>query len=161
MVNLRWSMLVCAVLAACQPRPPEPQIPRSAFAAKPAAWSRTSLEALTVPKTAKHLQLIVTPGWAKGEHFAWLIADGTEVLAVYRTLTSELGEVIDEASHRYFSNVPSIIDSRSFVILGSYKPPPPPPPDPGGFPGGYVQSIMLTAQALNKEALRLESAIVK
>ena len=44
MVNLRWSIVI-AVLAACQPVPPEPRIPRAAFSFKPVAWSRTSLEA--------------------------------------------------------------------------------------------------------------------
>lgn len=162
MVNLRWAILLMTVIfAACTPAgavpstPPKPS--REALAAKPIDWSKRTAGAVLVPSSVKHLQLVITPAWKDGEQFAWLVSEGTDVVAVYRSTGKELGELVGEVIQRSFASKETVLDKRSFVILGSFKGPPPPPPDPGGLPGPYVESVLDAAFRLNNEALRNEA----
>jgi hypothetical protein len=153
-LSISFVFVACAAQASGPSGVPKPS--RAALAAKPVEWAKRSPGTLLVPSSTKHLQLVVTPGWTKQEHFAWLIAEGTEVVTVYRSTNKDLGEILGEVLQRYFPSS-SFQDTRSFVILGSIKGPPPPPPDPGGFPVPYVESVLAAAFRLNREALQQEA----
>lgn len=171
MVNVRSSMLtlwICAMVTACgaravcpaQPPPLSPQV----FAAKVIPWDSRGTAPLVLPALARHVQLIITPGWAADEHFAWLISNGTDVAVVYRCTASQVAEIVEAANRAFVPTAGSPTDKVGWVILGSTLPPPPPPPYPGGLPGdrveylprGYVQTVVDTAWELNREQAQIE-----
>ena len=158
MVKQRWSMLLIGVfVAACAARtggPPEaPKPSREALAAKPIEWSQRERGAALVPASVKRLQMVITPGWEKGEHLAWLISDGTEVIAVYHSTGNSVGEIVDAVAHVVYASEGGVADRLSWVLMGAFNPrPPPPPPGPGGMPQIYVEQVMGTAWRLNRQA---------
>jgi hypothetical protein len=170
LLKLRWSSLfLVAMLAACgahggQPNPSDsgqpsgsaPRATREALAAKPVDWSKRDPAEAVVPTTTRHVQVLVTPGWAREEHYVWVVSDGTEVLRVFRTAGAEVSEAIGAAMRTYYPSQGTPLDAQSFVMLGSFKLPPPPPPDPGGLPGDYVERVMRDAWNLNQQALQAE-----
>ena len=152
-------LLISVMITACGARsagpPAAPKASRAALAAKPIEWSKRDPAVPIWPASVSHGQLIVTGGWAQGEHYAWAISEGTDVVAVYRCTTDQLGEIIDLAGRAFRPTVSKPGDEASFVILGSFKQPPPPPPDPGGFPGPYVEQVLHAAWTANYEATAL------
>lgn len=162
------SWLILAAIAACGspaaagPAAPAPvAVPKpspAALSARPVAWSKRG-PAVALPASAKHLQLIITPGWAKDERFAWVIADGNDVVVVHRTTSDDLGDYIEAIARSIYAKPGSSLDRRSVTVMGAYKPPPPPPPpDPGGgprpFPRIYVETLLQAAFNVNREAIR-------
>ncbi|HEX7837793.1 MAG TPA: hypothetical protein VF469_10035 [Kofleriaceae bacterium] len=166
-----WILMACAVTA-CAVRaagpttatvvpPPSQQV----LATKVVAWSR-DMAPRALPAQVKRVQLILTPGWAEDEHYAWLISDGTELVAVYRCTAGQRGEILDVTSRLVMPVVGTPLDKIAFGVLGSIKPPPPPPPGPGGEPGlaverlpqAYVQGVRQAAWNLNAEQQRIEGA---
>jgi hypothetical protein len=160
-VNVRYPILLNAIFAAAcaaqSARPgtiaTAPPASRAALEAKPVAWTRTSAELF--PKSLGRLQIVITPGWADGEHYAWLIANGTDVIRVYRSRSQEIGEIIDAAVRTVYPTVGTPLDSLSIGVVGSIHKPPPPPPDPGGFPELYVQDVMRTAWGIDREQVKV------
>lgn len=164
-----WILMACAVTA-CAARaagpatvlaapPPSQQV----LATKVVAWSR-DMAPRALPAQTKRVQLIITPGWARDEHYAWLISGGTELIAVFRCTTTQRSEIFDAASRLVMPTVGTPLDKIAFGVLGSIKPPPPPPPDPGGEPGlvverlprAYVLGVLQDARNLNAEQARIE-----
>lgn len=167
-----WILMTCAVTACAAgaagpttarlaaPPPPSQRV----LATKVAAWQSRDPAPLTLPAQARRVQLIITPGWARDEHYAWLISGGTELIAVFRCTTTQRSEIFDAASRLVMPTVGTPLDKIAFGVLGSIKPPPPPPPDPGGEPGlvverlprAYVQGVLQDAWNLNAEQARIE-----
>jgi len=164
-VKLRWSMLIGIFVAACGARsggPPQaPKPTREALAAKPIEWSQREPGSVLIPASVKRLQMIITPGWENGEHLAWLISDGTEVVAVYHSKGNSIGEIVDAVTHLIYASGGGVADRLSWVLMGSVNPrPPPPPPGPGGLPQIYVEQVMGTAWRLNRQAEALAGEAV-
>jgi hypothetical protein len=116
------------------------------------AYSRDT--AITWPRDTTRRQLVISGGWQPDERFAWLIADGTKVIAVYRTTTQdELDELVAKVTRGLvFATVGSPDDKNSWGIAGAIKiPDPPPPPEPGGFPEYYVDRVMTAAWRLSTQ----------
>lgn len=167
-MNLRTSMLglaMCAT-AACGARPGPPPVSPGVLEAKVVVWQRDATP-IKLAAQVRRVQLIITPGWVKDEHVAWLIANGTEVLEVFRCTSLERAELTDIANRTTLPTLKDPVDHISFSVLGSINKPPPPPPDPGGIPGGlqvaklprvYVQNVLDAAWNLNAEQVRIDAA---
>jgi hypothetical protein len=136
-------------------RPPKPS--PAALAAKPVAFTRRDQITAVLSTSITHLQLVITRGWARDEHFAWLISDGTNVLSVYHiTASNQLGDVIGAVVNTVYPTVGTPLERASFGVMGSiHAPPPPPPPEPGGFPQIYVEQVLTAAWRMNQEQVRL------
>jgi len=167
-VKTRWlTLLIGLVVGACSgsARPVlAPKASEAALATKAIPWQQRDPRTPLVPASVKQLQLILTPGWDKDEHVAWLIADGTEVIAAYRSTGNDLGELVDAVTKTYVASA-SPANKMTFVMMGSYTPrPPPPPPGPGGMPGIfpqiYVEEVMRTAWNVNHEAARVNATAI-
>jgi hypothetical protein len=158
-VNVRHPMLLSVILvAACAAqagRPgtvaTAPPANRAALEAKAVAWTRTSAELF--PRSPARVQIVITPGWADGQHYAWLIANGTDVIRVYRSTGSEISDIVDAAIRTVYPTTGTPLDQLSIGIVGSFHKPPPPPPDPGGFPEAYVQEVMRTAWGIDRQQM--------
>src|SRR5262245_20214875 len=152
-VNVRYARLLIAVtMAACAGRSggattiaTAPPASRAALAAKPVVWAKRDTSVAVLPKSIGRLQIVITAGWTAGEHYAWLVSNGSDVIRVYRCASTEIGDIMDAAIKTVYPTVGTPIDKISFGVVGSIHAPPPPPPDPGGFPGDYVQQVMRTA----------------
>jgi hypothetical protein len=164
-VNLRTTCLLMSIAtAACaahaQGVSEGPQPTREALSARPIPWKTGSLD--LVPTTILHLQVIITPGFERGQHFAWFTRGGKEVVVVFSASTSDVDEMSDELNGRYIPEQGVPGDNRSFVIFGTYKGPGgPPPPDPGGFPIAYVELVMQAAFDTNVAQVHADQAAAK
>ena len=119
-----------------------PPLSAEARQAKPVPYSRTV--ALTWPRDARKLQLVISGGWQPDERFAWMIADGTKLVAVYRLGTREdLSDLLVKlAQGSIYATTGGVQDTRSWSIAGAVPlPNPPPPPEPGGFPPEYLERV--------------------
>jgi hypothetical protein len=115
---------------------------------EPVDWGKRGTEPLAVPASTKHVQLVITGGATRDEHYAWLIANGTDVIGVFRASSSEVADVIGAAAGAARVAVASPLQTASFVAIGTiYAPPPPPPPHgkPPFFPPIYVEDVMRLA----------------
>lgn len=104
------------------------------------------------PREARRRQLVITNGWSRGDHYAWLIAEGTKVVSVYHLRTgADLDSLLTRAGRGLVgASMGSPLDKASWSIAGVIVvPDPPPPPEPGGFPLWYVQRVMDTAWSLD------------
>ena len=147
-VCLLMSIATAACAAHAQGVSEGSQPTREALNVKPIPWKTGSLD--LVPTTIQHLQVIVTPGFLRGQHLAWFTAGGKEVVVVFSASTSDVDEMSDELNRRYFPEQGVPGDKRGFVIYGTFKGPGgPPPPDPGGFPVAYVELVMQAAFDIN------------
>lgn len=156
-VSLLMSLAIAACTAHAQGVTDGSKPTREALNARPIPWKTGSLD--MVPTTILHLQVIVTPGYSRGSHFAWFFAGGRDVVVVFSASSSDIDEMNSELDHRYFPTEGSIGDRRSFVILGSYKGPGgPPPPDPGGFPVSYVEMVTQAAFDTNIAEVHIDEA---
>lgn len=158
-VNMRWSMLsVVAMSAACMrpAGPAEPKPSPAALATQPVEWAQRDPAAPLIPPSVKHLQIVITPGWSNDEHYAWLISEGTEVIALYHLTAKDLTEVISATTRLYAAASNGAVDRSSFVMIGSIHAPSPPPPGPPGMPPFYVGQVIQAAQGVNRAAAGLE-----
>jgi hypothetical protein len=164
-----WVLMIAALVAAgacatsspraARPPPPSPE----ARATKPIDWSTREASHKPWRAPGKRLQLVVTGGQAKGEHYAWLVANGTVVLSIYRCAEGEVQQVIDAfLGDMTLATVATPSDSASWGILGAaIKPdPPPPPPEPGGFPLKYIGEVMTTAWRMDRQVQGLSGAVI-
>lgn len=164
-LNVWCSSVLFIAMAACAARPAAttiaaPPASRAALESKPVAWAERDRSIALVPRSIRRVQLVITPGWAAGQHYAWLISNGTEVIRVYRCAGTEIGEVVEAAVRTVYPTGSTPLDNLSFGVLGSIHTPPPPPPDPGGFPGDYVQQVMRTAWGMNHEQAQIDREAV-
>jgi hypothetical protein len=115
------------------------------------------------PATTKRRQLVISGGWRADEGFAWFIADGTKVVAVYRTTTKDdLDDLVAKFTRdMVFTTVGSPTDKASWGIAGVIQPPPPPPPEPGGFPWDYIERVHAAAWRLDTQVLQPQLQPVK
>jgi len=163
--NLRYASLLVLALVACGGRAPAPNnvtappASRAALAAKPSVWAERDRSVALFPKSIGRLQIVVTPGWVEGEHYAWLVSNGTDVVRVFKARSTEIGDIVDTAIRTVYPTVGTPLDQLSIGILGSFHKPPPPPPDPGGFPGDYVQEVMRTAWGIDREQVKIGGEI--
>ncbi len=146
-----------------QPQPMQPQRPPVSTAARQARaipYVRTTTRTVW-PAGSTRRQLVISGGW-RGERYAWLIADGTRFVAVYRAGTrAELDELVEKFIHEMvFETVGSPTDKTEWGIAGAIKVPlPPPPPEPGGFPWDYVDTVMAAAWRLDTQVLQPQQAL--
>jgi hypothetical protein len=166
-VNVRYATLLITMMAACAGRSSgpttaaiAPPASRAALEAKPVAWAKRDMSVPLLPTSIRRLQIVITPGWTAGEHYAWLISNGSDVVRVYRAAGTEIGDIVDAAIKTVYPTVSSPLDKISFGVVGSIHAPPPPPPDPGGFPGDYVQQVMRTAWGMNREQAQIDAVAV-
>ena len=167
----RCGLLFFVSLVACAPRataPAEPgearaePAPRAMVDAKPVEWAKRATPALEWPANAESVALIITRGWDPDEHFAWLIANGSDVVAVYRANARELDDVIDQAMRTARTRVAGGGgvggNSASFVMLGTiYVPGPKGPPHViPGWPAQYLDDIYNAARGAHRETQRLQ-----
>jgi hypothetical protein len=128
--------------------------------ARPIPWKTGGLE--RVPQTIRHLQVVMTPGFQKGQHFAWFLAGGRELVVVFSGSSSDIDEMSTELSNRYFPEESVPGDSRSYVILGVLKGPGgPPDPGPIGFPEAYVTMVTRAAFDVNIAQVHVDEARVE
>jgi len=159
--NMRLASFLLLAIAACAARPvgpndvTAPAATRAALAAKPLVWSERDKTAALFPRSIGRLQIVVTPGWVEGEHYAWLISNGTDVLRVFRARSTEIGDIVDAAIKTVYPTVGTPLDQLSIGVLGVIHKPPPPPPDPGGLPELYVQDVMRKAWGIDREQVRV------
>lgn len=164
-VNVRYTVLLILTATACAARAPAPgavtapPASRAALEVKPVVWAERDKTAVLFPKSIRRLQIVVTPGWAEGERYAWVISGGTDVIRVFRARSNEIGDIVDTAIRTVYPTVGTPLDQLSVGVLGSIHTPPPPPPDPGGFPGTYVQQVMRTAWGMNREQAQIDGEI--
>jgi hypothetical protein len=155
--------LIGAMTAACAPRsagpgfPSPPAASAAALAAKPVEWSKRGSGPLVWPAQVRHVQVIITHGWDKGERFVWLVANGTDVVSVFDTTTEDVVAVVDAAVNAYRPVISTPIDSASFGILGSTYSPPPPRPQLT-LPKVFVEHALGMAWRINLAAERAEAA---
>lgn len=165
MAKLRYGSLLLAVAAcAAGPRGPTevtaPAATRAALEAKPVVWAERDKSVALFPRSIGRLQIVVTPGWAEGERYAWVVSNGTDVIRVFRARTTEIGDIVDTAIRTIYPTTGTPLDQLSIGVLGSIHAPPPPPPDPGGFPGAYVQEVMRTAWGIDRAQARINTGAV-
>jgi hypothetical protein len=154
-----WALMALS-LAACggamtaqpqsqpRPQPPSPE----ALEAKAVPYARDTT--IAWPRTFTRRQLVISDGWQRDERFTWLIADGTKVVAVYRTGTQEEFNDLHAKLARdlVFATQGSPGDKASWGSAGAIKIPDPPPPGPGGgFPKVYVDAVMTTAWRISTQ----------
>jgi hypothetical protein len=161
-VKLRSALLLLSfVLAGCtahaQEVPDGSKATRDALSARPVPWRTGSLQ--MVPETIRHLQVIITPGFQRGQHFAWFIAGGRELVVVFSGNSTDVDEMGTELSDRYFPEQGLPGDQRSYVILGILKGPGgPPDPGPGGFPEAYVNMVVRASVDANIMQIHVDEA---
>jgi hypothetical protein len=132
---------------------------REALDAKPIPWKTGSLS--LVPETIRHLQVVMTPGFQRGQHFAWFLAGGRDVVVVFSASSGDLDEMSNELNNRYFPEEGVPGDKRSYIILGALKGPGgPPDPGPGGFPEAYVAMVTRAAVDVNIAQVHIDEARV-
>lgn len=133
---------------------------KEALAARPIPWKEGSLD--LIPTTILHLQVIITPGFQRGQHFAWFTAGGRDVVQVFSASNSDVDEMTDELNRRFFPEEGVPGDKRAFVIFGTYKGPGgPPDPGPVGFPELYVAMVMQAAFDINVAQVHVDQARVE
>ena len=155
---LSLALAGCAAHAQGVSEGPKPSA--EALSARPIPWKTGDLE--RVPTTILHLQVIITPGFARGEHFAWFTAGGRDVVVVFSASGADIDEMTAELNNRYFPEQGVPGDRRSFVIVGTYKGPggPGPDPGPGGFPEWYVVMLMRAAFEINVAQVHIDQTQV-
>lgn len=141
-----------------QERPPPVSV--EALAAKPVPYARTVTP--TWPRETTRRQLVISGGWQPGESFAWLIADGTKVVAVYRVTREDMSDLLVKIGQQMVFTSVGTDNKSDWVIAGAVKvPDPPPPPEPGGFPGDYVERVMAAAWRATQVSQPLTTATGK
>lgn len=149
-------MLFVSLIAACAGRaggrPMSPRPSPAALATTDVEWSKRVPTASLWPASARHLQLIITAGNQRGQHYAWFITNGTDVVAAYNVRDVELGDLIIKAVTDAQPTVAMPGASASFGVLGSIWGPGPPRP-PHAFPEPYVVRVLDQAWRMNREAL--------
>src|SRR5262245_60831601 len=73
---------------------------KEALNARPIPWKTGSLD--LVPTTIQHLQVVITPGYERGQHFAWFTAGGRDVVVVFSGRANDIDEMTSELDHRYY-----------------------------------------------------------
>src|SRR5262245_36649346 len=128
MTRATWVLMIAALVvaggcAAGAQRPPP--VSAQARAAKPVDWARRDPTARPWRAPGKRVQMVVSHGWAAGEYYAWFVANGSDVLAVFRCRDGELSQVAAEyMGDMTRAEVGSPADALSWGILGGlYKPP--------------------------------------
>jgi hypothetical protein len=161
-VKLRSALLLLSLaLAGCsahaQGVSDGPKPSAEALNARPIPWKTGSLQ--LVSEEIRHLQLIVTRGFQRGQHFAWFVAGGRDVVVVFSGSSTDLDEMYNELSDRYNPEGGIPGDGRSHVILGTIKGPGgPPDPGPVGFPELYVAMVMRAAFDANIMQIHVDEA---
>jgi hypothetical protein len=162
-VKLRSALLLLSLaLAGCaahaQGVSEGPKPSAEALNARPIPWKTGSLD--RVPEDLRHLQVVITRGFARGQHFAWFIGGGRDVVVVFSASSTDVDEMNNELNERYYAESGGLPgDRRSYVILGAIKGPGnPPDPGPGGFPEAYVVMVIRAAFEANIVQIHIDEA---
>jgi len=155
------SFLIILAAAACAAgttqQPTAPKASRAALDVKPIVWAARDRSEAVLPASVRRVQVVITRGWAKDEHYAWLVSNGTDVIRLYRCTSAEIGDIVEAAVRTVYPTKGTPLDAMSLGVLGSiHTPGPPPPPDPGGVPELYVQHVMKTAWGMNQEQVQID-----
>lgn len=130
-----------------------PPITVTTRATRPVEWRLRDPDAALWPSSTRRLQIIITPGWERGEHFAWLISDGNKVIKLYRASSRDLNGLLAEV----FGNLTKAEQqaptaSLSYGGAGTViKPTTPDPPPAPILPGSYVDSVMKAAWKMDQQ----------
>jgi hypothetical protein len=120
-------------------------------------WSKRDASAPLWPATATRVQIIVTSGWSAGEHFMWVIAEGTKPVAVYHVGAPDFSDMrsrlADAVKAEEKNPLLSISNGSQGIIIG---PPPPPPVGPIGFPPRVIKAVLDYAAHLDRESSQLD-----
>ena len=163
-MKLRSALLLLSLaLAGCAAHAQGvPDVSKAALDARPIPWKTGSLQ--MVPEAIRHLQVVITPGFARGQHFAWFVNGGRDLVIVFSGTSSDVDEIGNELANRYFPEEGLPGDRRGYVILGVLKGPGPggPGPDPGpsGFPDWYVRMIMRASVDANLAQIHIDEVQV-
>jgi hypothetical protein len=134
---------------------PEPR------AMKATEWSARDAAAPLWPATAKRVQLIVTSAWSAGDHFVWVIGDGTKPIAVYHAGPKEIADVMSRLGELVKAEVESPLLAISHGGQGIVIGPPPPPPDgPLGIPPYVVRAVVDYAGQLDRTSRQLDRELL-
>ncbi|NVB83829.1 MAG: hypothetical protein HOV81_35975 [Kofleriaceae bacterium] len=158
---MKMCSLSLLVVAACASGGHKPVVSPEARDIKATEWSKRDAAAPLWPETAKRVQVIVTGGWSAGEHFVWVVAEGTKPVAVYHVGTSDLADMRsrlgDLVKAELMNPLLSLANGGQGVILG---PPPPPPIGPLGFPLRVVNAVVSYAAHLDRESQQLDRELL-
>lgn len=126
-----------------------PPISTEARLARATRFSRAA--AVPWPPGATRRQLIISNGWRAGERYAWIIANGAQLVAVYRTDTrDEFDDLLRYFTHELVFAAAGSAGAFVTWAIGAVKSPlPPPPPEGSGFPAYYVDEVMAAAWQLD------------
>lgn len=138
---MRIRKLICALViasAACGGRvvPSRPPISDETRAVRPADWVAGKPNEIAWPKSLSRRQVLITRGWEPEQHYIWYVADGTRLVALFRTANqAELAEAIASfAVESESATAAGLADKRGWAGQGWVPNPPPPGPGPTGEP---------------------------
>lgn len=158
---MKRHLLSLLILAACGGGAPKTVDRPEARGITATEWSKRDAAAPLWPETATRVQIIVTGGWAAGEHFVWVVAEGTKPLAVYHVGAPDIGDLrarlADLVKAEEKNPLLSISNGGQGIILG---PPPPPPIGPLGFPLRVVNAVIDYAAHLDRESRQLDRELL-
>jgi hypothetical protein len=103
-------------------------------------WSKRDATAPLWPASAKRVQIVVTGGYAEGDHMVWVVSEGTTVLVVYRVVAADYGDALASIVRPTIASpLADFSNGGQGIILG---PPPPPPTGPIGFPEPIINAVI-------------------
>jgi hypothetical protein len=103
-------------------------------------WSKRDATAPLWPASAKRVQVVVTGGYAEGDHMVWVVSEGTTLLVVYRVAAADYGDALANIVRPTIASpLADFSDGGQGIILG---PPPPPPVGPIGFPESVINAVI-------------------
>lgn len=157
---MKMCSLSLLVLAACASGGHKPVVSPEARDIKATEWSKRDAAAPIWPETAKRVQVIVTGGYATGENFVWVIAEGTKPVAVYHVGTADVADMRsrlgDLVKAEQTNPLLALANGGQGIIIG---PPPPPPIGPLGFPLRVVNAVVDYAAHLDRESRQFDRAL--
>jgi hypothetical protein len=111
-------------------------------------WSKRDATAPLWP-APKRVQVVVTGGYAEGDHMIWVVSEGTTV-AVYRVVAADYGDALANIVRSVIASPLAVFSNGGQgIILG---PPPPPPTGPVGFPEPVINAVIDYASRIDAQS---------
>lgn len=140
MMIRKWTCVLLIAIAACgghvSSRPPRPPISDQTRRVTPVDWASGKPNKVAWPKSLSRRQIVVTGGGEHEQNYIWYFANGTQLVALYRTATDgDLQEAIAQFKAELKEAMSAgVADKRLWAILGTGPIPIPGGPGPGGEP---------------------------